>query len=296
MNESSSTPSAIETLILPRSGDIGGFAVERVLPSRQRRMVGPFVFLDQMGPAQFGIGEGLDVLPHPHIGLATLTDLLEGELLHRDSLGTRQTIRPGEVNWMIAGRGIAHSERSPEALRGSPQRLFGLQSWVALPGDREECEPDFEHHSAAALPTLEASGVRIDLRVGQLHGARSPVTNWHEALYARISLADGGDYLLEAMVEERALWLIDGAIEIDGEAHVPGRLLVLRPGARLRLRASAPAQLLLLGGAAMDGPRHIWWNFVSSRRERIEQAKADWQAGRFDRVIDELEALPLPGS
>jgi redox-sensitive bicupin YhaK (pirin superfamily) len=269
MNESSSTPSAIETLILPRSGDIGGFAVERVLPSRQRRMVGPFVFLDQMGPAQFGIGEGLDVLPHPHIGLATLTDLLEGELLHRDSLGTRQTIRPGEVNWMIAGRGIAHSERSPEALRGSPQRLFGLQSWVALPGDREECEPDFEHHSAAALPTLEASGVRIDLRVGQLH---------------------------EAMVEERALWLIDGAIEIDGEAHVPGRLLVLRPGARLRLRASAPAQLLLLGGAAMDGPRHIWWNFVSSRRERIEQAKADWQAGRFDRVIDELEALPLPGS
>lgn len=284
----------IQTIVVPRTSDIGNFAVMRALPSRAARMVGPFVFFDQMGPGEFLTDQGLDVRPHPHIGLATVTYLFRGRVMHKDSLGTALAIEPGAVNLMTAGSGIAHSERTPEADRQGSSRLFGIQAWVALPRDQEECAPDFSHHAAADLPVIEAQGARVRLIAGALFGASSPVPTAHETVYADIGMDAGARLPIDAAYEERALYLVEGSVEIAGDRHAPGRLLVLRPGDALTVRAIEPARLMLLGGAPMDGPRHIWWNFVSSSKERIEAAKADWQAGRFTPVPGEIEYIPLP--
>jgi redox-sensitive bicupin YhaK (pirin superfamily) len=287
-------PNAIETIIVPRPRDLGGFTVARVLPAAERRMVGPFVFLDQMGPADFAPGSGIDVRPHPHIGLATVTYLFRGEILHRDSLGSVQPIRPGEINWMTAGQGIAHSERTPPAIRASGGTLAGLQSWIALPKDDEETAPSFAHHGAAALPVVDGEGRRVRVLIGTIYGARSPVRTFSETLYADVSLTSGATLPVPAEPEERALYLVEGTVEIAGEAIAPGRLLVLRPAAKIAVIARSAARLMLLGGAKLDGPRHLWWNFVSSSRERIEQAKADWRDGRFPPVPGDGEFIPLP--
>lgn len=286
--------SQIETVVLPRTRDLGGFEVRRALPSARRRMVGPFVFFDQMGPAVFRVGQGLDVRPHPHIGLATVTYLFEGELLHRDSLGTVQPIRPGAVNWMTAGRGIVHSERTPPGARVEGERLFGIQTWVALPRDHEEAAPSFAHTPDEALPTLEGEGLSVRVVAGALFGARSPVRVFSETIYADAVMDAGARLEIPADHEERAAFVAEGAVEESGAAHGPGQLLVLRPGAPVVLRATSAARVLVLGGDAMDGPRHIWWNFVSSSPERIEQAAADWAMGRFAPVPGETERIPLP--
>ena len=287
----------IEAVIIPRAHDIGGFEVRRALPSQQRQMVGPFVFFDQMGPGEFLTGRGLDVRPHPHIGLSTVTYLFDGAILHRDSLGTRQSITPGDVNWMTAGQGIAHSERTDAAERTHSNTLFGIQSWVALPRDAEEAEPDFAHHPAATLPVLDDAGVRLRLVAGEGWGLRAPVATRSSLFYADALLAPNAAVPLPDAHEERAAYVLDGEVEVAGGRFGPGRMLVFRAGDRLALRAGAQgARMLLLGGAVMDGPRHLFWNFVSSRPERIEQAKADWRAGRFGTVPgDEKEFIPLPG-
>ncbi len=287
-------PPGLETHIVTRTRDLGGFEVRRALPSAQRRMVGPFIFLDQMGPAVFRAGQGLDVRPHPHIGLATVTYLFEGEILHRDSLGTVQPIRPGEVNWMNAGRGIAHSERTAPEPRAAGGRLFGIQAWVALPKRHEESAPAFAHHGASAMPIIEGEGARVRLIAGALYGKRSPVGTLSDLFYADVALEAGARLELPAEYEERGLYLTEGTVELDGTAFGPGELLVFRPGGALVLRAATPARMMLLGGEPMDGQRYIYWNFVSSSKERLEEAKADWKAGRFAPVPQETEFIPLP--
>jgi redox-sensitive bicupin YhaK (pirin superfamily) len=289
-------PGDVDLVILPRAHDLGGFEVRRALPAKERQMVGPFIFFDQMGPGEFLAGRGLDVRPHPHIGLSTVTYLFDGEILHRDSLGSHQPIRPGDVNWMTAGRGIAHSERTDQALRGHSNRLFGIQSWLALPKDAEETAPGFAHHPAASLPLAEDGGARLRLIAGTGWGLASPVAVSSPLFYADAVLAPDAALPLPEEHEERAAYVLDGEVTVAGDAFEPGRMLVFRAGDRLALRAGPRgARLLLLGGAAMDGPRHMFWNFVSSSRERIEQAKADWQAGRFGTVPgDEKEFIPLP--
>jgi len=284
----------LETVIVPRTSDIGGFEVRRALPSAQKRMVGPFVFLDQMGPAMLKAGHGIDVRPHPHIGLATVTYLFEGEILHRDSLGSVLPIRPGEVNWMTAGRGIAHSERSATDERGRDRVLSGIQSWVALPKAHEETEPAFVHLGSDELPLVEGEGKRLRVVAGEAYGARSPMRALWDTLYVDAALEAGAKLPVDADYEERALYIADGTVSVFGDRFEAGRLLVLRPGEAATVVAETDARLILLGGAAMDGPRHIWWNFVSSHKERIEQAKADWKAGRFDVVPGETEFIPLP--
>lgn len=284
----------IQTVVVPRARDLGGFEVRRALPSARRQMVGPFVFFDQMGPAQFVAGQGIDVRPHPHIGLATVTYLFEGEILHRDSLGTVQAIRPGAVNLMTAGRGIAHSERTDLALRAGGHAMFGIQSWVALPRTHEETAPAFSHHPVGELPVVEADGVRARVVAGSLWGAVSPVPFAWDTAYADCALDAGARLPVPAEVEDRALYLVSGEIEVGGDAFSGPQLLVLNPGDAVHVLARTPARVVLVGGAVMDGPRHIWWNFVSSSKERIEQAKADWQAGRFDAVPGETEFIPLP--
>jgi redox-sensitive bicupin YhaK (pirin superfamily) len=284
----------VETTILPRSRDLGGFTVRRVLPAAARRMVGPFIFFDAMGPAVFDAGHGIDVRPHPHIGLATVTYLFEGEILHRDSLGSVQPIVSGDVNWMTAGRGIAHSERSDPAKRGAGARLAGIQSWVALPRRDEETEPGFAHHPAAALPLIEGEGKRVRLIAGTLFGARSPVRIFSDMFYADALLAKDARLALSPEHEERALFTVDGTVEVNGQAYDAGQLLILRPKSEIVIAAGAPARLMLLGGAPLDEPRHIWWNFVSSSPERIEAAKADWKARRFPAVPGDAEFTPLP--
>lgn len=283
-----------EIVIVPRSSDIGGFEVRRALPSAQRRTVGPFVFFDQMGPEILRPGHGLDVAPHPHIGLATVTYLFDGELLHRDSLGTVQAIQPGAVNWMTAGGGIVHSERTPPELRGNDSLLFGIQAWVALPERHEEMAPDFAHHAADTLPLIDGDGVRARLIAGQLFGKTSPVRTLSDMIYADVELAERARFDVPADYPERAVYLTDGAITLDGGRYEAGQLLVLRPDRTVTLAADGPARLMLLGGEPLDGPRHIWWNFVASSRERIERAKADWQGGRFAPVPGETEFIPLP--
>jgi redox-sensitive bicupin YhaK (pirin superfamily) len=289
------SPDPVEMAIVPRTRDLGdGFEVRRVLPFAKRRMVGPFIFFDAMGPTVFGGGHGLDVRPHPHIGLATVTYLFAGEIIHRDSLGNVQPIRPGDVNWMTAGRGIAHSERSDRARLAQEPRLFGIQSWVALPGRDEETAPDFSHHPGGTLPTIDGEGKRLRLIAGELFGARAPVRTFSDMFYADVLLDPGARLALSAEHEERGAFLVEGAVELAGETRSPGQLLVFRPGAEIVLAAPAGARLMLLGGAPMDGPRHIWWNFVASSPERIEAAKADWKAGRFARVVGETDFIPLP--
>ena len=294
-DDSAPCPS-LEAIIVPRARDLGGFEVRRALPSAKRQMVGPFIFWDQMGPAIFRAGSGLDVRPHPHIGLATVTYLFEGEILHRDSLGSIQPIRPGEVNWMTAGRGIAHSERTDEQIRAADRTMFGIQSWVALPARDEETDPGFFHHAESALPTLDAEGKRVRMITGSLYGLRSPVKTFSEMFYADADLQPGARIPLPAEHEERAIYVAQGSIEIAGDVHQAGRLLVFRPGDEITVTAVEHARILLLGGEPMDGPRHIWWNFVSSSKDRIDQAKADWKAGRFEPVPGETEFIPLPES
>jgi redox-sensitive bicupin YhaK (pirin superfamily) len=284
----------IETVIVPRARDLGGFEVRRALPAARRQMVGPFIFWDQMGPADFILGQGLDVRPHPHIGLATVTYLFEGEILHRDSLGTLQQIRPGDVNWMTAGRGIAHSERTSPETRATGGRLFGIQAWVALPAAEEETAPDFAHHGRDDLPMVSGEGKKVRIIAGSLYGDRSPVPTFSAMFYADAALAAGAKLPLPAGHEERAVYVVGGAVTVAGDRFEAAELLVFRPGDEITLVATEPARLLLLGGEPMDGPRHIWWNFVSSRQDRIEQAKADWRAGRFEAVPGESEFIPLP--
>ena len=285
---------AIEMVIVPRMRDLGGFEVRRVLPAGERRMVGPFIFFDQMGPVTLKAGAGIDVRPHPHIGLATVTYLFEGELQHRDSLGSVRVIRPGDINWMTAGRGIVHSERTPEATRMAPSRLFGIQAWVALPRAQEEIEPSFVHHAGDTLPVLDTKGVRMRLIAGALHGARSPVATLSPMVYADATLSAGARLTVPAEHSERALYVVDGVIDVSGRSFGVSQLLVLRRGIEVAVTASEGARLLILGGEPIDGLRHIWWNFVSSSTDRIAQAKADWKSGRFPSVPGETEFIPLP--
>ena len=281
--------------IPPRVHDLGGgFTVKRLLPHAKARSVGPFVFFDHIGPAELGADQGLDVRPHPHIGLATVTFLWEGAIAHRDSLGSVQEINPGDVNWMTAGRGIVHSERTPERLRGKPQRMHGLQTWVALPKAHEEVAPSFAHHPKATLPVLERPGASITIVAGHAFGQRAPVDVLTDTLYASIDLAPGGELTIPAEHAERALYPVAGELELDGQPLAHEHLLVLAPGTEPLLRASSAARVMLLGGAPLDGHRHVWWNFVSSSRERIEQAKQDWRDGRMGQVPGETEAIPLP--
>ena len=257
-------------------------------------MVGPFVFLDHMGPALMAQGQGMDVRPHPHIGLATLTYLTEGSFVHRDSLGSLQEIRPGEVNWMTAGRGIAHSERTGTQTRLAPHRIHGIQSWIALPKAHEETDPGFAHHDVDSLPAVTDRGVSLRLIVGGMFGQRAPVRTFSDMFYADAELAPGAALPLPAEHVERAVYVMQGAVEIAGDVFAAPRLLVFRPGDAITLRAADPSRVLLLGGEPMDGPRHIWWNFVSSSQDRIDAAKADWKSGRFAPVPDDREFIPLP--
>ena len=295
---SEALPPAVETLVVTRARDlVDGFKVRRALPSARRRMVGPFIFLDQMGPEVLRAGAGLDVAPHPHIGLATVTYLFAGELLHRDGLGTVRTISPGEVNWMTAGSGIAHSERTPPGLRSTGSELFGIQSWVALPLQHEEAAPAFAHHAADELPMVEGEGKRVRLIAGSLYGARSPVETLSEMFYADAGLDGGARLPVPAEHEERAAYVVEGAVALEGggATFAAGQLVIFKPGAEITLAAPEPSRVMLLGGAPLDGERrHIWWNFVSSSSGRIEQAKEDWRAGRFAPVPDETEMIRLP--
>jgi hypothetical protein len=285
---------ALETVIVPRARDLGGFEVRRALPAAQRQMVGPFVFWDQMGAASFDPGQGIDVRPHPHIGLATVTYLFDGQIMHRDSLGSALPIRPGALNLMTAGRGIVHSERTPADARARGHRLFGIQAWVALPKADEECAPAFVHYSADDLPVIEDGGARLRLIAGEALGARSPVALPMATLYAEAQLADGAAVPLDARYEERGVYVAEGTVECGGQAFEAGQMLLFRPGDAITLCGRGATRLMLLGGDPMDGPRHIWWNFVSSSNERIEQARADWKAGRFPAVPGEHEFIPLP--
>jgi len=285
---------AIDLVIVPRTADLGGFTVRRALPSTRRRMVGPFIFFDHMGPAEFRAGQGVDVRPHPHIGLATVTYLFAGEIVHRDSLGSALAIVPGDVNWMTAGRGIAHSERTSPEHRAGGEHLHGLQCWVALPAGDEEMAPAFNHIGGALLPVVTGEGKTVRVVAGKLFGASSPVATLSDTIFADVTLSAGARLPLDADYEERAIYIVAGEIEIAGDRFTEGRLLVFKPGDRITVKALRDARLVVVGGATADGPRHIWWNFVSSRKERIEQAKADWKAGRFAHVPGETEFIPLP--
>ena len=285
-------------IITPRPSDLGdGFMVRRALPAALQRAVGPFVFLDEMGPAQFAPGQGLDVRPHPHIGLATVTYLFEGEILHRDSLGSVVPIRPGDVNWMTAGRGIVHSERTPPDLRSAGSRLWGLQFWVALPSEQEACEPAFSHHAADALPQTRLGGARLRLIAGSAYGLRSPVRAPSPLFLLDMHLAPGAHLELEDRHAERAAYVVEGSLRA-GDAQplcTAGNLLVFDANAPVILEAGdAGARCVLFGGAALDAPRFLWWNFVSSQRERIADAKARWAAQGFAPVAGETEFVPLP--
>jgi redox-sensitive bicupin YhaK (pirin superfamily) len=287
---------ALDIVIVPRVRDLGGFSVRRALPSPKRQMVGPFIFWDQMGPAEFALGEGIDVRPHPHIGLATVTYLFEGEIVHRDSLGSAQPITPGDVNWMTAGKGIVHSERTAPEWKANPsRRMFGIQSWVALPKAAEKAAPEFFHHGKASLPFFEDQGARVRIIAGSLYGKASPVHTFSEMFYADAELAAGAKLPLPAGHEERAIYIATGEIEIAGDRFEASRLLVFRPGDEITISSPAESRILVLGGEPMDGQRYIWWNFVSCSRERIEQAKEDWAQKRFDIVPgDETEFILLP--
>lgn len=288
-------PAAVETLIEPRARDLGGFQVRRVLPAgRQRKLVGPFIFFDQMGPAELTPGQGIDVRPHPHIGLATVTYLFDGEIVHRDSLGYVQPIEPGDVNWMTAGSGIVHSERTGDEERARASRLSGIQSWVALPQHAEEIAPAFHHHPKAALPTIERGGVVMRLIAGAAYGKRSPVETFSEMFYLDARMSAGSSLKVPPEHQERAVYPVEGEVALNGEAFPAGKMAVIVPEVEAELECYRDARVMLLGGATVDGDRHIWWNFVSSSKDRIERAKADWREGRFAKVPGETEFIPLP--
>lgn len=286
---------AIELMVIPNARDIGGFEVRRALPTARRRLVGPFIFFDRMGPAILRADQAIDVRPHPHIGLATVTYLFDGRIRHRDSLGTEMVIEPGDVNLMTAGRGIVHSERSPEETRGHPSSVSGLQTWLALPDDGEEVAPVFENTPMDALPEIDADGVTGRVVIGAFEGAKSPVRTASETLYADLRLTPGASVRIPSDAEERALYVLDGTVIISGDRFPSDRLLVLRPGDEIVVSSEEGAHFMLFGGTSLGSPRHIWWNFVSSSKERIEQAKEEWRTGRFDIVPgDEEEFIPLP--
>ena len=286
---------AIETVIVPRLRDVGAFKVRRALPAAGRQMVGPFIFLDHVGPGETISSENFDVRPHPHIGLATVTYILDGSIVHRDSIGSEQPINPGDVNWMTAGKGIAHSERAPKESLGQKVRVHGFQTWVALPKRSEEADPSFVHRGRGELPVIASDGATVRLAVGSLYGETAPVDTFTEMFLADAILEAGARLPLDASHEERSAYIAEGTVEIGGDTFDEGRLVVFRPGDGMTVTAKTPARLILLGGEPMDGPRHIWWNFVSSSKERIEQAKQDWKSGRFDKVFgDEEDFIPLP--
>ncbi len=287
-------PANIERVIEAKPHDLGGFEVRRVLPAAGRQMVGPFIFFDHIGPAGFAPGRGIDVRPHPHICLATVTYLFEGEIVHRDSLKFVQPIRPGDVNWMTAGRGIVHSERTGDELRRSGSRIHGIQTWVALPRAAEETAPAFFHHPAASLPQLQAPGLTARVIAGTAFGERSPVETFSPTLYVDLQISADATLEIPREHPERALYIAAGRISLDGAQFAPGSMVVLEPDASVNMRALTEARLLLLGGAPLEGRRYIWWNFVASSRERIEQAKNDWVQMRFGKVPGETEFIPLP--
>jgi redox-sensitive bicupin YhaK (pirin superfamily) len=285
----------IELMVIPNARDIDGFQVRRALPTARRRLVGPFIFFDRMGPAILRAGQALDVRPHPHIGLSTVTYLFDGKVRHRDSLGTEMVISPGDANLMTAGRGIVHSERTPEELRGAPMSVSGLQTWLALPDDKEETAPVFENTGRDLLPQFEYDGASGRLVMGSLSGIRSPVRTDADTLYADIRLEAGARISIPADAEERAIYVLDGTVTISGDEFPSDRLLVFKPGDEIVVASEPGAHFMLFGGASLGSKRYIWWNFVSSSKERIEQAKHEWKTGRFDIVPgDEEEFIPLP--
>jgi len=291
----------IDTIIVPRARDLGGFEVRRALPASKRQMVGPFIFFDQMGPAEFLTDQGIDVRPHPHIGLATVTYLYDGSIFHRDSLGTNQEIHPGDVNWMIAGQGITHSERTSAEVRAQPSsRLFGIQTWVALPDHAEDTGPGFEHQAKAALPFVEGEGKTARIILGSAYGAQAPVKTFSEMFYVDVGLEAGAKLPLPDNHEDRGIYVLDGEVEIAGQSLDGGKMAVFRPGDAITMTAAKPSRVMLLGGETLSGPRYIWWNFVASSKERIEAAKqawreGDWEHGRFQLPPDDdREFIPLP--
>ncbi len=289
------TCDALDLVIVPRTRDLGdGFAVRRALPHGKRQMVGPFIFFDHFGPVQFVSGQGMDVRPHPHIGLATVTYLFDGSIMHRDSEGNVQEIQPGAMNLMTAGRGIAHSERTPDVQRANGQKMLGLQSWIALPKDREEIAPSFQHYGADSLPSVQDTGFTARVIAGSSFGVAAKVDMVSPWFYVEVSLDEGKSVPLDADHEERAIYVVDGEVEIAGDRHEGPRMLIFRPGDRITVRATRPTRMMFLGGTALEGPRYVWWNFVSFSKERIEQAKADWKSGRLEAVPDETEFIPLP--
>ncbi|MBB3952819.1 pirin family protein [Aureimonas jatrophae] len=292
----------IETLIVPRSRDLGGFEVRRALPAPKRQMVGPFIFFDQAGPAEFLTGQGVDVRPHPHIGLGTVTYLFRGDFHHRDSTGADQIIRPGALNWMVAGRGVTHSERTSAASRSGPNGLFGIQTWLALPEDHEDAAPTFEHHGKDTLPVIRDGGVSVRLILGTAYGETAPARMLSQTFYADVRLDAASRVPLPDDHEDRGLYIVSGSITIAGQEYGAGQMMVFRPGDRITVSAGPQgARLMILGGATLPGPRYIWWNFVASSRERLEEAKAEWRAerwgvGRFDLPVgDRDEHILLPG-
>lgn len=291
--ECQTTPD-VELIIDAQPRDLGGFSVRRVLPSPARRAVGPFIFLDHMGPADFAPGTGIDVRPHPHIGLATVSYLFEGEILHRDSLGSLQAISPGAVNWMNAGSGIVHSERTSPELRERGYRLHGLQMWVALPLEAEESEPTFTHYPSEVFPQTQVGNAVVRVLVGEAYGLRSPVKSYSSCLYVVVTLPAGKELAVPAAME-RALYVVDGAVSCGVERAEPGRMLVFGQGTTPVVRAETDARFVFIGGDTLDAPRHLFWNFVSSSQERLERAKDDWREQRFPIVPgDDAEFIPLP--
>jgi redox-sensitive bicupin YhaK (pirin superfamily) len=282
-------------LIKPHVKDLGGgFAVRRLLPSHPHKLVGPFIFFDHMGHVDFAPGEGIDVRPHPHIGLATVTYLFEGAIMHRDSLGTVQEIRPGDVNWMTAGSGIAHSERSPDGLRKSGGALHGIQIWIALPKEHENTAPGFEHHPAASLPVVSAPGVSMRIIAGTAFGQTSPVTTFSDMFYAAVEMEQGTRLEIPPEHPERAVYLVNGDLAVNGTPLAPQHMAVLANAQALTIEAKTKVRVMLLGGKPIDGDRFIWWNFVSSSKDAIQQAKEKWRAQGFGKVPDETEWIPLP--
>ncbi len=284
---------SIELVIEPVTKDLGEFTVDRLLPDKRRQRVGPFIFFDHIGPADFAPGSGVNVRSHPHIGLATVTYLFDGEMLHRDSLGFVQVIRAGAVNWMTAGRGIAHSEKVTEEILASGQRLHGIQVWVALPIESEEIEPRFEHYASEDIPAVDLEGANARVVIGSAYGLTSPVQTESETLYVELQI-DAGASVELPRTEELAVFVIDGDIRIDGQAIPTGSLAVLVNDSTATLEATCRSHVMLCGGATLPGERILWWNFVSSSRERMQQAKADWRDGRFDQVPGESDFIPLP--
>lgn len=291
-NQASETD-PVASILTPRERDIGDFTVRRALPGSHPRTIGPFVFFDQMGPVTFAAGKGMDVRPHPHIGLSTITWLFSGEVHHKDSLGSDMTIRAGEVNWMTAGAGIVHSERSPASARNGAT-LSGIQAWVALPQDQEECAPSFQHYTADLFPRMDDKGIGIALITGSAFGKRSPVVTASETLYAELKIQQGAQLFVPALAEEQALYVADGSITVGRTEYPSGTMIVLKRGSRAVITANTNACCMLLGGDALDTPRHIYWNFVSSRLDRIEQAKDDWRNLRFAMIDGDPEFIPLP--